>query len=215
VRYYKFPKWFKPLYPGAIWDFYFKENASNAAEKTDKGVIYLTFDDGPNPVTTQWILELLMHYQAKATFFCLGKNVQNHPELFQNIKDQGHQIGNHTFHHLNGFNTKTKIYIEDVQEAAKLIDSCLFRPPYGKLSPKQFNQLSENNFKTIFWSHITYDFDKVLATAKRQKKTLRRVKNGSIVVFHDSDKAFPQLENELPKLLEHWFQEGYRFEGLS
>lgn len=215
MRYYKFPKWFKPLYPGAIWDFYFKENGENAFEKTDKGVIYLTFDDGPNPDTTKWILDLLLQYNAKATFFCLGKNVRNHPELFQKIKDQGHQIGNHTFQHLNGFNTKTKIYIQDVFEAAKLIDSQLFRPPYGKLSPKQFNQLSENNFKTIFWSHITYDFDKVLATAKRQKKTLKRVKNGSIVVFHDSDKAFPQLENELPTLLEHWHQEGYRFEGLS
>ncbi len=215
MRYYKFPKWFKPLYPGAIWDFYFQENQIGQNDSESKGVIYLTFDDGPNPATTEWLLELLQRYQAKATFFCVGKNVQNHPELVQKIKDHGHQIGNHTHNHLNGFKTKTKHYIKDVLEAAKGNDSLLFRPPYGKLTPKQFNQLKIHQFKVVFWSHITYDFDKVLATSKRQKNTLKRVKNGSIVVFHDSDKAFPQLENELPKLLEHWHQEGYRFEGLS
>ncbi len=206
MRYYKFPKWLKRFYPGAIWDFFLPA--------TSQKIIYLTFDDGPNPHTTDWILNLLDQYRAKATFFCIGNNVEQHPDLFEKLVVGNHQIGNHTYHHLNGMHTNTQTYINDIEKAQVLINSNLFRPPYGKLKPKQHKILSKKGFKTVFWSHISYDFDASLSSSKRMEKTLKGVKNNSIVVFHDSTKAFPQLEKELPLLLEKWTQEGYAFKAL-
>ncbi len=206
MRYYKFPKWLKRFYPGAIWEFFLPE--------TSQKIIYLTFDDGPNPHTTDWILNLLNQYRAKATFFCIGNNVEQHPDLFKKLTAGEHQIGNHTYHHLNGMHTNTQTYINDIEKAQTLIKSNLFRPPYGKLTPKQHKILSEKGFKTVFWSHISYDFDPTLSSSKRMEKTLKGVKNNSIVVFHDSTKAFLQLEKELPLLLEKWTQEGYVFKAL-
>ncbi|MFT5821597.1 MAG: peptidoglycan/xylan/chitin deacetylase (PgdA/CDA1 family) [Crocinitomix sp.] len=206
MRYYKFPKWLKRFYPGAVWEFFLPDSS----QKT----IYLTFDDGPNPHSTDWIINLLNEHQAKATFFCIGKNVANYPLLFQKLINNQHQIGNHSYSHLNGMHTSSASYIEDIEKAQKLIDSTLFRPPYGRMKPKQHKILTEKGFKTIFWSHITYDFDKTLAPAKRMETTLKRVKNNAIVVFHDSTKAFPQLEKELPLLLSKWTAEGYQFKAL-
>lgn len=203
IRAFKFPKWLKGFYQTAIWDFSYKA--------TKEKSIYLTFDDGPHPNTTPWILDLLAKYNAKATFFCLGKNVQNEPELYQRILDEGHQVGNHTMHHLHGWRTKTKDYVQDVQLANDHIDSALFRPPYGKIKKKQLNQLKALGYKTIFWSHITYDFDPSYPSAKRMKKTNEAVFPGAILVFHDSEKAFAQVKNELPELMEEWDQLGYKF----
>ncbi|WP_066758591.1 polysaccharide deacetylase family protein [Crocinitomix algicola] len=204
MRYFKFPKWLRKVYPGAIWDFFIPNTKT----------IYLTFDDGPNKGTTEWILNLLKQYDAEASFFCLGKNVKKYPKLFDQIVRQGHQIGNHTNNHPNGALTKTSNYIDDVLAAEQLIPSKLFRPPYGKLSPKQYKVLKKKGFKTIFWSHISYDFDREFSSEKRVEKALRLVKNGSIVVFHDSDKAFPQLKGELPYLLETWSKAGYSFSAI-
>lgn len=206
MRYYKFPKWLKRFYPGAIWDFFLSDDSSKT--------IYLTFDDGPNPYTTDWILDLLNKHHAKATFFCLGKNVETNPHLFNKLLASDHQIGNHTYNHLNGLHVNTESYIKDVEKAQAIIPSMLFRPPYGRMKPKQHKILSEKGFKTIFWSHITYDFDASLTSTKRIEMTLKRVKNNSIVVFHDSSKAFPQLEQELPFLIEKWRGEGYKFQVL-
>ncbi|MDA7803892.1 polysaccharide deacetylase family protein [Crocinitomix sp.] len=205
MRYFKFPKWLRRLYPGAVWEILSTDNSKS---------IYLTFDDGPNHATTEWILQLLQEYNAKATFFCIGKNVVKHPQLYADLQKGGHAIGNHTNEHLNGVNTNTKLYLQDIVKAGKEIDSKLFRPPYGKLKPKQYLALRKKGFKTVFWSHISYDFDSTLETDKRVEKALRLVKDGSIVVFHDSDKAFPQLESELPQLMNVWQAEGYSFKAI-
>lgn len=206
MRLYKFPKWLKRFYPGAIWDFSF----SSPSKK-----IYLTFDDGPNPITTDWILETLTAYQAKATFFCIGKNVELHPDLYAKLLQNAHTVGNHSFSHVNGFKVKTKEYQEDVQKAQKVINSVLFRPPYGKITPKQHRLISQLGFKTVFWSHISYDFDKNLGAEIRIKKLLEAVKPGAIVVFHDSDKAFSQLSDELPQILQTLGEKGYEFDNIK
>jgi len=209
VRYYKFPKWLKWLYPNAIWDFSFS-NQSNSEEKS----LYLTFDDGPNPITTNWILTELAKFNAKATFFCIGNNIKKQPNLFDEIKQQGHSFGNHTMHHLKGWKTKKKNYLEDIRQAHQLINSDLFRAPYGKLTPLQFKALKKEGFRVVFWSHITYDFDSNLATEMRLKKAIERAKDGAIIVFHDSDKAFNQLKDELPVLLKKWKEQGYQFKAI-
>ncbi len=207
MRYYKFPKWLRRFYPGAIWEFFSPEDS----QKT----IYLTFDDGPNPQTTNWILDLLAKHQAKATFFCIGKSVEAHPLLFQKLVNANHQIGNHTYHHMNGLHTNSTAYIKDVEKAQALIPSKLFRPPYGRMKPKQHKLLTEKGFKSVFWSHISYDFDPSLSSAKRMEMILKRVKNNAIVVFHDSTKAFPQLEHELPLLLDKWTEAGFSFQAIQ
>lgn len=206
MRLYKFPKWLKRFYPGAIWDFSF----SSPSKK-----IYLTFDDGPNPITTNWILETLAAYQAKATFFCIGKNVELHPDLYAKLFQNEHTVGNHSFSHVNGFKVKTKEYLEDIKKAQKVINSVLFRPPYGKITPKQHRLISQLGFKTVFWSHISYDFDKNLGAETRIKKLLDAVKPGAIVVFHDSDKAFAQLSVELPQILQTLGEKGYEFDCIK
>lgn len=205
MRYFKFPKWLKRFYPNAIWDFF------PASTNATKATIYLTFDDGPNPKSTKWILDLLDSYNAKASFFCVGENVKKNPDLYASLIANGHVIGNHSFSHLNGAYTDTKKYIADIKKAEKFIDSKLFRPPYGKMKPKQYNKLKQMGFTTVFWSHISYDFDSKFEPEKRIETTLKRVKNGSIVVFHDSDKTFAQLKIELPLIMDVWKQKGFQF----
>jgi len=205
MRYYKFPKWLKRFYPNAIWDFFLNDNSS---------AIYLTFDDGPTPDVTEWVLNCLNDHQAKATFFCLGKNVINNPQLFNEIIEQGHSVGNHSMNHLKGINTSINKYIDDVVEAKKYIKSNLFRPPYGKCKPKQHKALTQLGFKTVFWSHLSYDFDENLSSNERINQLKNNVKPGSIIVFHDSQKAFPQLKKELPIFLEFYTKKGYSFNSI-
>lgn len=208
MRYYKFPKWLKRFYPDAIWDF-------SVSPDPKSKIIYLTFDDGPNPTTTAWLLDLLDEYDAKATFFCIGKNVADHPALYQQLLAKNHSVGNHSYSHLNGAFTNFNTYIADVKKAQDIIQSNLFRPPYGKIKPKQFRQLKALKLTTVFWTHISYDFDPALDSNTRISKTLQGVNNGSIVVFHDSDKAFPQLKKELPNLMDKWAAEGYKFLAIK
>lgn len=205
MRFYKFPKWHKWIYPGAIWDFFLDP------EKT----IYLTFDDGPHPVTTPFIIDLLAQYNAKATFFCSGNSVKTYPEHFQNIVEAGHSIGNHGMEHISGLHTPRNAYIEDVHAAADLIDSKLFRPPYGRLSKKQFSALKDQGHQTIFWSVLSYDFDTTLASKKRLLKMKKLCKSGSIVVFHENEKAKNNLMNELPLLMKHWHDLQFKFSKIE
>ncbi len=202
MRFYKFPKWQQWFYPNAIFDFYTKD-------LTNQRIIYLTFDDGPTPGVTNVILNILDKYNAKATFFCIGKKVKQYPELYQEIINRGHSVGNHTMIHLNGFKTSTKEYINDVLEAERLIKSTLFRPPYGKCTPKQHRLLSELGFKTIFWSHLSYDFDNYLDSDERVKKIIKRSKNGSIIVFHDSIDSFNEVE--FSKIMEQYEEQNSKF----
>lgn len=205
MRFYKFPKWFKRFYTGAVWDFF------SSKEK----IIYLTFDDGPNPQSTEWILNLLKEHNAKATFFCLGKNVNQLSELFSKIKSEGHAVGNHGMKHLSGYNTSLQDYLADVKESQKIIPSKLFRPAYGRITRSQFREVKKLDYHIIFWSLLTYDFDASLNADERKNLILKKTKPGSILVFHDSDKAFPQLKNELPELMKVWGEKGFRFAMIN
>ena len=143
MKIYKYPKWLRRFYPGSIWGIFHTDNT-----------LYLTFDDGPSIHNTSWILQVLKQYNAKATFFCLGKNSVEYPHLMNDMIAAGHLIGNHGMQHLNGLKTNTSTYVNDVETAAKHTSSKLFRPPYGKLKIKQFNQLKKAGYKTVFWSFL-------------------------------------------------------------
>jgi len=207
-RYYKFPKWLKRFYPHAIWDFF----DSNHLKPS---VIYLTFDDGPTLKVTEWVLTELKKHNAKATFFCVGDQVKNHIKIYQKVENDGHTVGNHSMLHENGLKTNHDLYVKSIIDAKKNIDSTLFRPPYGKCTLKQYKTLSNLGFKFIFWSHLTYDFDAQLSSKKRIKKTLKHAKNGSILVFHDSEKAFPQLKQDLPIILDELHKMKFVFKAIN
>ena len=181
----------------------------------DEKVLYLTFDDGPHPQITPFVLETLSHYQAKATFFCIGKNVAAYPNVFRQIIDAGHKVGNHTFNHLNGWKTDDQHYLDDIGAAKKYIDSELFRPPYGRITKFQA-ELVEKNFqlKTIMWDVLSGDFDTKITGEQCSKNVIHKAGPGSIIVFHDSEKAWPRLETTLPKVLRHFSEAGYSFKHL-
>jgi len=175
--------------------------------------LYLTFDDGPTPLVTPWVLKTLSKFEAKATFFCVGKNAEKHPKILKQIIDEGHSIGNHTHHHLNGWKTNKKKYLLDIQECAKHIDSCLFRPPYGKLRKVHFNHL-KNDYSVVMWDVLSGDFDQSLSHEKCLKNVVNKVKAGSIVVFHDSLKAENKLRHVLPKVLFELKTRGFKFSAI-
>ena len=173
--------------------------------------IYLTFDDGPTPQITNWVLDLLKKYHAKATFFCVGTNVQRHPDIFLNIVNQRHGIGNHTQNHLNGWKNSTKKYVENVTNC--ILNSHektrLFRPPYGKITFWQLKIIRQLGYKIIMWDVLSADFDNSISKEKCLLNVLKNIKPGSIVVFHDSQKAFKNLEFVLPKTLEYIAAKGW------
>ncbi|MCX6208031.1 MAG: polysaccharide deacetylase family protein [Bacteroidetes bacterium] len=200
----KTPWLLKKLYPSLIW-----------SEKVqDEKTIYLTFDDGPHPIATPFVLNTLQQYNAKATFFCIGKNVDEQPAIYHNIIHQDHAIGNHTYNHLNGYKTKDEEYIDNIIQAATVINSTLFRPPYGRITRFQARLVQEMNYSIIMWDVLSGDFDIHLSKEKCLENVLLNTKDGSIVVFHDSEKAFERLEYALPKMLEHFTQLGYSFKAL-
>lgn len=204
MRYYKFPKWLKWFYPGAIWDFSFSSKA-----------IFLTFDDGPHPETTPGLLDLLDNANIKATFFCLGKNVEQHPELYQEILDRGHIVGNHSSTHPKGIKTPNQQYVKDVLAAKDLISSNLFRPPYGKIKPAQYKLLKDEGFQTVFWSIMPYDFDQNLTADDFIIKMTKLAFPGAIYVFHDNVKAKKVIENELGPIIASLKQKGYHFQAIT
>ena len=196
--------------------------------------IYLTFDDGPTPEITEWVLEELKKYNVKATFFCIGHNIEKYPEIFKKVINQGHSIGNHTFKHLNGWKTSTKEYIENVNlcessilnlksnpsvsELAKQIlnlQSKLFRPPYGKIKASQSKKLRKLDYKIIMWDVLSADFDTSISKEKCLDNVIKYTKSGSIIVFHDSFKAFPNLEYTLPTALKYWAEKGFLFDTIK
>lgn len=214
----KTPKLVKKMFPNYIWDI-----------PTDKKEIYLTFDDGPTPEITNWTLEILKSYDAKATFFCIGKNIEKHPEIFQNILLNGHTVGNHTNNHIKGWQTSTEEYIENIAKAqniintqilnSKLIDhqlstSFLFRPPYGQITPKQGKALINSNYSIVMWNVLSLDWSADITPQQCLNKVLSKTAKGSIIVFHDSVKANKNLSFALPKILEHFSSEGYEFKSL-
>lgn len=182
--------------------------------KTEDKAVYLTFDDGPIPVLTDEILEILAKYQASATFFCVGENVKRNPEIFARILEQGHSVGNHTFQHLKGWTTNYADYIENIREADKYIGSCLFRPPYGLMSYRQAKAVAKD-YKVVMWSVLTKDYDPEVSKEECLQNALNGVRPGAIIVFHDNMKAREKVLYALPKLLEHLEKEGYTSEKLG
>jgi peptidoglycan-N-acetylglucosamine deacetylase len=197
--------WLKALYPSFTW----------CKKEADK-VMYLTFDDGPHATVTPFVLSTLKNFNAKATFFCIGKNVIEQPLIYSQILTDGHSVGNHTHNHLNGWKTNNETYLSNIQLAAQHITSNLFRPPYGRIKKSQAKNLvsANSNYEIIMWDVLSGDFDKTLSPQKCLSNVINNATNGSIVVFHDSQKAWDRLSYALPKILEHFSNLGYRFEAL-
>ena len=177
--------------------------------------IYLTFDDGPTPEITTFVLNELKKHKAKATFFCIGKNVKKHLTIYKRIKKEGHALGNHTYNHLNGFRSNNTNYIENILQAEKLIESNLFRPPYGRLKSSQARSIIGKGYKIIMWDILSGDFDTTITPEKCLKNVLDKTTNGSIVVMHDSEKAKDKIFYTLPKILSYYQEKGYLFKAIS
>jgi len=177
-------------------------------------VIYLTFDDGPIPEVTPEVLNTLAKYDAKATFFCVGDNVRKHPDIFRMVTEKGHAIGNHTFHHLNGWKTSPASYAEDVFRCDNYFETRLFRPPHGRFTPSQYFLL-RNRYRFVLWSVLTYDFHRHTGTGQCLKNAVDNTSSGSIVVFHDSLKSAEKMTYALPRFLEHFREKGFSFLPLD
>ncbi|CAN5406648.1 polysaccharide deacetylase family protein [soil metagenome] len=201
----KTPRWLRKLYKSCVWEM-------PANEK----IIYLTFDDGPIPEITDFVLNQLKIYKAEATFFCIGKNVMEFPEIYKRIITDGHAVGNHTFNHMDGWKTKDEVYLSNIEAAKKLIDSRLFRPPYGKITKFQIRALANKKYQLtpIMWTVLSGDFDAKFPPAKCLQNVLKYTDSGSIVVFHDSEKAAPNMKYALPEVLRIFSEKGYRFEKI-
>ncbi len=205
MRLVKPPYLLRKMLPRLIWRFSVKEK-----------IIFLTFDDGPIPELTPWVLDTLKIYQAKATFFCVGENVLKHPEIFKRLSDEGHATGNHTFNHLNGWQSENNAYFDNIKKCGEFIKSNIFRPPYGKIKRSQlYSSFLNENFKVVLWDVLSYDFDKNVSPEKCLSNVLKNVKPGSIVVFHDNLKAEKNIKYALPKVLETLSGMGFRFEAIN
>ena len=202
----------KKMFPNYIWDI-----------PTTAKTIYLTFDDGPTPKITNWTLKTLKDFNAKATFFCIGKNIKKNPEIFQNILNDGHTIGNHTQNHIKGWKTSSKKYLKNIEEAKTSIEKQnpniepvrFFRPPYGQVTPKQGKKLIALGYKIVMWDVLSFDWDKNVSEATCLENVISKAKSGSIIVFHDSIKASKNMKYALPKVLEHFSNLNYTFSAIN
>ena len=176
--------------------------------------MYLTFDDGPIPEVTPWVLDQLERYDALATFFCVGENIKKHPEVFKQVVDAGHAVGNHTYNHLNGWASDNIPYFHNVRHCANQVQTVLFRPPYGKLKPKQAQFLSRH-YRIVMWDVLSGDFDPKVSKEQCLNNVVKKAEAGSIIVFHDSLKTEGKLSYVLPKVLEHFTKLGYTFKKLN
>lgn len=224
----KTPEIVKSLFPNFVWTI-----------PTDSKDLFLTFDDGPTPEISEWVLDLLNTYKAKATFFCIGNNIKAYPHIFQSILQNGHSIGNHTFSHLKGWKIRTKDYVVDTTRTDELIikeleafqlqngedtyaassqinqGHKLFRPPYGKFKTKQSKTLQNLGYKIVLWDVLSFDWDKTITKEQCLDNVISKAKPGSIVVFHDSIKAQRNLKYALPKVLEYFSNKGYNFKAIA
>lgn len=208
----KTPLVVKKIFPNYIWSI-----------PTTSKTLYLTFDDGPTPEITDWTLDTLHAYNAKATFFCIGHNIEKHPNIFQNIIKAGHSIGNHTHNHLKGWKTKTTDYINNVALCDAVMTSQvsnskfvnLFRPPYGKIKPKQSKRILDLGYQIVMWDILSFDWDSKVSQEDCLNQVFSKAINGSIIVFHDSVKAAKNMQYALPKVLEHFSKKGFSFKAIN
>ena len=200
------PWWIKKwLYPNYLWSMPGNEKK-----------IYLSFDDGPHPQATGFVLDELKKYNAKASFFCIGKNVAAHPDIYRRILLEGHAAGNHTYDHLNGWKTSDKLYFDSITKASSFIDTRLFRPPYGRITRFQAKQAAAQlGFTIVMWSVLSADFDTAITPQKCWSNVQRSAGNGSIVVFHDSEKAMERMQYALKETLLYFSERGFVFEKLG
>ena len=198
----KSPLLLKWYYPSLVWN-----------KVRDQKVIYLTFDDGPIPDVTTFVLKTLKAFDARATFFCVGDNIVKHPDIFQNLLDDGHQVGNHTFNHLRGWATPDAEYLQNFQQCQQLTQTNLFRPPYGRIKKSQVRLIKQTcpQVQIVMWDVLSGDFDTSLTPEDCFRNVIQYTENGSIVVFHDHLKAMDRLEDTLPKVLQHFREQGYTF----
>mgnify|MGYP006177293805 CR=1 FL=1 len=197
-------KFISYLFPKYVWKI---PNSNNK--------VFLTFDDGPIPDVTEWVLDLLKKENIKATFFCIGENIQKHPKIFERIKAEGHIVGNHTFNHLNGWKTKRNDYLKNFNLCEKEINtSNLFRPPYGKITPLQAKSILKMGNKIVMWDVLSYDFDNKISPQKCLNNIVKNTESGSIIVFHDSLKAEHNLRYALPKTVKHLKEKGFEFDVI-
>ena len=207
----KVPKIIKLLFFNQVWDIPNSENT-----------IYLTFDDGPTPEITERVLEILDKHHIKATFFCIGDNVRKHPEIVQKILSKQHSVGNHTYSHLKGWKTPTKTYINNTEACRMKLNSQftiqnsqIFRPPYGKITPWQSFKLRKLGYKIIMWDVLSKDYDTSISAEKCYENVIQNVSSGSIIVFHDSNKAKVNILNSLEKTIETLKSKGFNFEKIA
>jgi len=197
------PMYIRRLFPDVHWKMPESEKC-----------VYLTFDDGPIPDITKWVLDILKQYEAKATFFCVGDNVLKHSDIYRQITEQGHAVGNHTFNHLNGMNTNVKDYIRNVEQAARYVQSNLFRPPHGLLKLRQ-KRIIKSSYHIVMWDVLSRDFDPKVSRTDCFEIVQKYTTSGSIVVFHDSKKSETNLKYALPKTLEYFAGQGFSFRNIN
>ncbi len=198
----RLPGLFTGLFRNAVWRM-----------DPTKQVVYLTFDDGPIPEITPWVLGLLRKENIRATFFCVGENVQKYPDVYKQILDAGHSVGNHTFNHIQGFRKTDQEYFSNIEKAAGYIDSDLFRPPHGRIKPTQYHHL-KRHFRIIMWDVVSCDYDARLTPEKVFSNIRHFVRPGSVITFHDSIKAEKNLKEVLPWAIRWMKEQGYRFEAI-
>jgi len=199
----RLPAWMRMIYPGAVWSL-------PESGKT----IYLTFDDGPVEGVTDKVLEILRRYNAKATFFCIGRNVVRYPRLLERILEEGHVVGNHTFTHPNAWTSGSENYLKDTAQAAKIIPGKLFRPPYGRLTPVVLTRLKKD-YRVVMWDVLSRDYDAAVNPEQVYQNVTQHAREGSIIVFHDSQKAAHNVLPALPRILDFFSEKGYAFNSLQ
>ncbi len=195
---------YQSVFPSCVW----------RVPHTEEKRFFLTFDDGPIPEVTPWVLDILKEFNVKAHFFCVGDNVRKHPEIYQRILDEGHRVGNHTFNHVNGWKLRSSNYLRNIIKAKRYIQSNLFRPPYGKLIRPQIKWLQKEGYTIVMWDVLTKDYDAKILPQECLNRSLK-AKEGSIILFHDSLKAETNLRYALPKFIELKLSEGFHFGLIS
>jgi len=201
-------RWFvRKLFPGFVW------NIPNASK-----TVYLTFDDGPTPEVTEWVLDILAQHYIKATFFCIGNNIEKHPDIFRKLIEGGHTVANHTFNHLNGWNTDNEKYFENIEACENVMQGSntarLFRPPYGKISRSQKKEVLMRGYRIIMWDVLSADFDRFISPEKCSQNVIRNTTDGSVIIFHDSIKAQENLRHALPKAIGILKEKGFTFAAI-
>lgn len=201
----KTPRLLKWLYPSLTWHL----------SRTDK-CVYLTFDDGPIPIVTPHVINILNRFNAKATFFCIGENVEKFPEIYAEVLSNGHRVGNHTYNHLKGWAHSTETYLQNIRKCTEVVNSDLFRPPYGRIKRSQIKAIKKQypDMRIIMWDVLSADYDQSIDPGRCIQNVLDHAENGSIIVFHDSQKAFPRLRDALPQVLGDLQKRGFEFRLL-